>query len=204
MNRWYWTGFYLVRFLATIFFRFRVLHRGRRILSGPVILAMNHQSYLDPPLAGVASGREVYFLARKTLLDLPVLRWLLPKLNVVPVDQEGNDRSALKTLLRILKAGEATVVFPEGARTLDGNLQPALPGLGFIIAKTRAPVLPMRIFGAHEAWPRGSGRLRSHPITIVIGEPIRFLDADLNSGGKEVYARLSERVMEGIAALRLE
>ena len=67
---------------------------------------MNHQSYLDPPLAGVASGREVYFLARKTLLDLPVLRWLLPKLNVVPVDQEGNDRSALKTLLRILKAGE--------------------------------------------------------------------------------------------------
>ncbi len=106
---------------------------------------MNHESYLDPPLAGIASGREMYFLTRKTLLDVPVLGWFLPRLNVVPVDQEGTDRSAFKALIRILKAGNATVVFPEGARTLDGNLQPALPGLGFVIAKTLAPVLPMRI-----------------------------------------------------------
>ncbi len=204
MNRWYWTGYFLAKVLAGIFFRFRVLHRERRILRGPVIIAMNHQSYLDPPLAGISSGREVYFLTRKNLLDVPVLGWLLPKLNVVPVDQEGNDRGALKALMRILKAGEATVVFPEGARTLDGHLQPALPGLGFVIAKTRAPVLPMRIFGAHEALPRGRGRLRLRPITIVIGEPIQFSEADLQPGGKELYARLSERVMEAIAALRLE
>lgn len=204
MNRWYWTGYYLAKVLAVIFFRFRILHRERRILRGPVIIAMNHQSYLDPPLAGISSGREVYFLTRKTLLDVPVLGWLLPKLNVVPVDQEGSDRGALKALMRILKAGNATVVFPEGARTLDGNLQPALPGLGFVIAKTRAPVLPMRIFGAHEVLPRGRRRLRLRPITIVIGEPIQFPDADLQPGGKELYARLSERVMEAIAALRLE
>ena len=140
---------------------------------------MNHQSYLDPPLAGVAAGREMYFLARKTLLEVPVLGWLLPRLNVVPVDQEGNDRSALKALIRILKSGNGTVVFPEGARTLDGDLQPALPGLGFVIAKTLAPVVPMRIFGAHVALPRGGGRLRFVPITIVVGEPIHFTKADL-------------------------
>ena len=64
--------------------------------SGPVILAMNHQSYLDPPLAGTTCDRAVYFLARRTLLDVPLLGWLLPKLNVIPVNQEGIDRSAPK------------------------------------------------------------------------------------------------------------
>jgi 1-acyl-sn-glycerol-3-phosphate acyltransferase len=76
-------------------------------------------------------------------------------LNVIPVNQEGIDRSALKALIRVLKAGNAALVFPEGARTLDGKLQPAEPGLGLVIAKTLAPVVPMRIFGAHDALPRG-------------------------------------------------
>ena len=204
MNLWYWSGYYLAMGLAKVFFRFRIVHRERCPRKGAVILAMNHESYLDPPLAGVASGRAVFFLARKTLLDSPFLGWLLPKLNVVPVDQEGNDRSALKALIRILKAGEGTVVFPEGARTLDGNLQPAMPGLGFVIAKTLVPVLPMRIFGARAALPRGGGRIRLHPITIVIGEPIHFTAADLEPRSKETYQRLSERVMESIAALHLE
>ena len=204
MNLSYWTGYYLSMGLARVFLRFRVIHTERRVLDGPVIVAMNHESYLDPPLAGIASGREVYFLARKTLLDVPVLGWILPRLNVVPVDQEGTDRSALKALIRILKAGAGTVVFPEGARTLDGSLQPALPGLGFVIAKTLVPVLPMRIFGAHQALPRGGGRLRLHPVTIVIGEPMYFTAADLQPRSKELYQRLSERVMDAIAALRPE
>ena len=204
MNLWYWGGYFLSWAIGRMFFRFRVRHRKRRILRGPVILAMNHESYLDPPLAGVASGREVYFLARNTLLEVPFLGWLLPRLNVIPVDQEGNDRSALKALIRILKQGRGTVVFPEGSRTLDGKMQPALPGVGFVIAKTLAPVLPMRIFGAHEALPRGGGRLRLRRITIVIGEPIHFSAADLEPRSKELYARLSERVMDAIAALKLE
>ena len=84
------------------------------------------------------------------------------------------------------------------------NCNRPLPGLGFVIAKTLAPVLPMRIFGAHEALPRGGGRLRFCPITIVIGEPIRFTEADLQPRGKELYGRLSERVMAAIAALKIE
>ncbi len=204
MNLCYAAGYGITVALGRLFFRFRILHRERRILKGPLIVAMNHESYLDPPLAGIASGREMYFLTRKNLLDVPVLGWFLPHLNVVPVDQEGTDRSALKALIRILKAGNATVVFPEGARTLDGNLQPALPGLGFVIAKTLAPVLPMRVFGSHEAMPRGRKRLRPHPITIVIGEPMRFTEADLEPRGKELYQRLSERVMKAIAALEIE
>ncbi len=95
------------------------------------------------------------------------------------------------------------LLFPEGSRTLDGKLQPAEPGLGLVIAKTLAPVVPMRIFGAHEAMPRGGGGLHFVPIIIVIGEPIFFTAADLSTPGKNLYGRLSERVMDAIAALRL-
>jgi len=130
---------------------------------------------------------------------------LLPKLNVIPVDQEGSDRQALKILIRLLKAGEGVLIFPEGERTRDGQLGSALPGLGFVIAKTSAPVVPMRIFGAREALPRGSGRVRLRRITIVVGEPIYFTSSDFGSAaGREVYGQLSQRVMDAIAALSID
>src|SRR4026207_1988395 len=204
MNFYYWLGYHLSRLVGRLFFHFRVIHRERMLQSGPVILAMNHQSYLDPPLAGTACDRAIYFLARRTLLDAPVLGWLLPKLNVIPVNQEGVDRSAIKALTRTLNAGIGVLVFPEGSRTLDGNLQPAEAGLGLVIAKTLAPVVPMRIFGAHEAWPRGSSKIRLHPITIVVGHPIFFSETDIAGRGKEMYQRLSERVMNEIAKLTID
>lgn len=204
MNFYYWLGYTFSRLAGRLFFHFRVLHRERMTQGGPVILAMNHQSFLDPPLAGINCDRAIYFLARRSLLDSPVLGWLLPKLNVIPVEQEGIDRSALKALIRVIKAGNGALVFPEGSRTPDGSLQPALPGVGLVIAKTRAPVVPMRIFGAFDAWPIG-GKLRLwKPITVVIGEPIFFSEAELGSNDKDRYAKLSRRVMDAIAALKLE
>jgi 1-acyl-sn-glycerol-3-phosphate acyltransferase len=204
MNFYYWIGYHLSRLAGRLFFRFRIIHRERMIQSGPVILAMNHQSYLDPPLAGTACDRAIYFLARRTLLNVPLLGGVLPKLNVIPVNQEGVDRSAIKAVIRILQAGNGVLVFPEGSRTLDGTLQAAEPGIGLIIAKTLAPVVPMRIFGAHEALPRHGGRVRFVPITVVIGEPIFFSAADMERGGKDLYARLSDRVMKAIAALHVD
>ncbi len=204
MSAWYVFGYNLTHLIARIFFRFRVINPERVIQEGPVILAMNHESYLDPPLAGIACRRAIYFLARKSLLDLPLLGPILPKLNVIPVDQEGGDRSALKALIRALRANHGVLVFPEGSRTLDGDLQPASPGVGFVIAKTLGPVVPMRIFGAHRALPRGGRKLRLCPITIVVGEPLRFTAADLVGNNREVYQHLSERVMDAIAALKLE
>ncbi len=204
MNPWYWFGYNSSRLLAQIFFRFRILHRERMIQSGPVILAMNHQSYMDPPLAGNACDRPIYFLARSTLLNVPLLGRILPKLNVIPVDQEGIDRRALKKLIEVVRAGNGALVFPEGSRTLDGNLQPGQPGIGLIIAKTRAPVVPLRIFGAFEAWPRGGGRFRFARVTVVVGHPIFFTDADFEEGGKEAYGQLSQRIMDAIAAIQLQ
>ena len=205
MNPYYWVGYKLTKLLGRIFFRLRVVHRDRMINYGPVILAANHQSFLDPPLVGSVSDRGIYFLARKTLLDSWPLGWILPKLNVIPVDSDtGRDRTALKALIRILRAGEGTVVFPEGQRTLDGGLQPAQPGLGLVIAKTLAPVVPMRVFGTFEAWPPQEKIPRPGRVTIVVGEPIRFTQQDVEGGGKEVYQRLSQRVMDAIAGLSLE
>ena len=205
MGAWYQFSYRLSNVLAATLFDFQVVHRERIIEEGGVILAMNHQSYLDPPLAGIACRREIHYLARKTLLEWPILGPIFPKLNVIPVNQERADMSALKTVIKLIRAGECTVVFPEGARTLDGQLQPAQPGLGLIIAKTLAPVVPMRIFGAHEAFPRGGKPHPFRPITLVVGEPLYFTEADLAAGeGRELYQRLSERVMERIAAISLE
>ena len=204
MNFYYWVGYHFSRWLAKLLFRFRILHRDRMIQSGPVILAVNHQSYLDPPLAGNASDRPIYFFARRTLLDVPILKWLLPKLNVIPVDQGGMDRTAIKAVIRLLKASQGVLIFPEGARTLDGKLQPGLPGVGLIIAKTLAPVVPMRIFGAHEALPRGGGRRRLARITLVVGEPIYFTASDFPAGDKTAYGRASDRVMNAITELQIQ
>jgi 1-acyl-sn-glycerol-3-phosphate acyltransferase len=204
VNPYYWFGYHFSRLLAQLFFRFRILHRERMIQTGPVILAMNHQSFLDPPLAGNACDRPIYFLAKKALMNVPVLGWLLPKLNVIPVDLDGQSPSALKALIRILRAGDGTLVFPEGSRTPDGTLQPPQAGLGFVIAKTRAPVVPMRIFGAFDAWPI-NGKIRLGPrITVVVGDPIFFSESDLQLQDRDLYAHLSQRVMDAIAAIRLE
>jgi 1-acyl-sn-glycerol-3-phosphate acyltransferase len=200
----YQVGYNLSKAIAKTLFSFRVVHADRIIEEGGAILAMNHQSYLDPPLAGICCKREIHFLARKTLLEWPILGPLFPKVNVVPVNQERADMSALKTIIRLVRAGGATIVFPEGARTLDGNLQPAQPGLGLVIAKTLAPVVPMRVFGAYEAFPRGSSRIRLHPITIVVGEPLYFTKDDVATAGKEAYQMLSQRVMDRIAAIEYE
>jgi len=202
MNLYYWLGYTFSRLIGCLFFGLRILHRERMIQTGPVILAMNHQSYLDPPLAGLACDRAIYFLAKRTLLEAPVLGWLLPKLNVIPVDQEGVDRGALKALIRALKAGNGALVFPEGSRTPDGNLQAAQPGVGLVVARTLAPVVPMRIFGAYEAWPAG-GKIHWQKITVVVGEPIYFSVADL-APREGLYQRLSQRVMDAIGGLRLE
>jgi 1-acyl-sn-glycerol-3-phosphate acyltransferase len=204
MNPTYWFCLRLAQFVARACYSFRVV--GSENLPGPGghLLAMNHQSYLDPPLAAIACPYPIHFLARKTLLKWPILGPMFPQLNVVPVDQERPDMGALKSVIRLLRAGETTIIFPEGQRTLDGHLQAAQPGVGLIVAKTLAPVVPMRVFGAYEAFPRGAKRPGLHPITLRIGPPVRFTADDVaehNGHGRELYQHLSERVMAAIAAI---
>lgn len=200
----YWFFKNLAKLLAKIFFRFRVIHPERLPQSGGLILAANHQSYFDPPLVGICSKRAVHYLARKTLMEWPFFGPLFPDMNVIPVDRDGNDMSALKTVIRKIKEGEGVVLFPEGTRSRDGNLQPGQAGVGLVIAKTLAPVVPVRIFGSYEAFPRGSKGVNLHSIRVVIGEPIHFTKEDVANADRDTYRQLSQRVMDAIARLELD
>lgn len=196
----YRIGHTLCTAVAELAFRLKIYGRENLIEDGPAIYASNHASYLDPPLVGVACRKELFYLARKTLFEKPVVGPLLPRINCIPVDRDRGDVAAVRALLRLLKEGKRVVVFPEGTRSKDGNLQPARAGLGLIIAKSLAPVVPVRVFGSYAALPR-SGGIHFVPITLVVGKPIFFTKEDLGTDERLVYQTLSDRVMAAIAAL---
>jgi 1-acyl-sn-glycerol-3-phosphate acyltransferase len=111
------------------FFDTKVVGRDKLITDGSVLIASNHESFLDPPLVGIAYNDSVYYLARKTLFR-GVTKWLYSRWNAIPIDQDAPDMSSLKKIIKILKSGEQVVVFPEGSRTLDGELQRGEAGVG--------------------------------------------------------------------------
>jgi 1-acyl-sn-glycerol-3-phosphate acyltransferase len=197
MTLWYLLGYSLSKAIAKTFFNYRVIGAENMIEEGPCIIAANHCSYLDPPLVGVACQRAIHYLARKSLLEIPVLGPILPQLNVIPVDQKNADRSALMGAIRVVRNGGAVLIFPEGTRSLDGRLQPAQPGIGMIVAKTGAPVIPVKISGSFDAFPRGSSRLRPHPVTVSVGSVLRFDFFDLR--GRDFYQKASDRILDAVA-----
>lgn len=198
-------GYYLCKFIAVTLFRYRIVHPERMIEKGGVILAVNHTSYLDPPLVAICSHRAIHFLARKTLFKWPILGPLFPSMNVIPVDRDGANGMALRAVIQRIRQGDAVVLFPEGTRARNGISQIPQAGIGFIIAKTLCPVLPLRIFGTNMLLPfrRRHGVFLPVKITTVIGEAIHFLPEDTQPANKKTYQRLSQRVMEAINSLRL-
>jgi len=198
----YRIGHTVCRVVANFGFSFSVYGRENLIEDGPAIVASNHQSYLDPPLIGCAHQRELHYLARNTLFDHRLLGWFLKRVNTVPVDRDRGDIAAIKTIIRLVKEGHRIIIFPEGTRSQSGQLQQARSGLGMVIAKTGAPVVPVRLFGTFEALPK-TGGLRLVPVSMVVGQPLRFTGQDLASKDRDLYQRLSDRVMEQIANLRI-
>jgi len=201
MTPLYRIGYTLCNLVGKVAFDFKVYGRENLIEDGPAILASNHQSYLDPPCIGMACRNDIYYLARNTLYQRPLIGPLLKRLNTVPVDRDRGDVSSIKAIIRLLRSGHRVIIFPEGTRSSDGKLQPARAGLGMIIAKTLAPVVPVRVFGSFEALPRVGG-IKLRPVSVVVGKPMRFSGDDLK-GDRDVYQKLSNQVMEKIASLEL-
>ncbi|MBV9275126.1 MAG: 1-acyl-sn-glycerol-3-phosphate acyltransferase [Verrucomicrobia bacterium] len=198
----YRAGHILCAVIAKFGFGLKVFGQENLIQDGPAILASNHASYLDPPLVGVSCPNDIYYLARKSLMDWPILGWLIKQLNTIPIDRERGDLGAVKAVLRILKAGKQVIMFPEGTRSSDGKLQPGRAGIGLIIAKSLVPVVPVRIFGSFDALPR-SGGLRFTRIKVVIGKPLYFRKEDVAGDERDAYQALSDRVMAAIAELQV-
>jgi 1-acyl-sn-glycerol-3-phosphate acyltransferase len=200
--RWiYWFGWMSFGAAFRTLFGMKIIGEENLITEGPVLVASNHQSFLDPPLIGNLYKTEMVYLARKTLF-VGFFKWLYPQWNAIPVDQDRPDMGSLKTIIRKLKEGERVCVFPEGERTLDGNIGPAAPGIGLIAVKSGAVIQPIRIAGAREALPRGSGKIRFARISVTVGKPIRLSEEELKSmKGKDDYERVAKRIMAAINEL---
>jgi 1-acyl-sn-glycerol-3-phosphate acyltransferase len=200
--RWvYWLGWMAFGAAFRTLFGLKIVGADKLITEGPVLVASNHQSFLDPPLIGNLYDTEMVFLARKTLF-VGFFKWLYPQWNAIPVDQNRPDMASLKTIIRKLKEGHRVLVFPEGERTLDGKIGTAAPGIGLIAVKSGAVIQPVRISGAREALPRGSSRVRFSRITVTVGEPIRLTPDELSAkDGKETYDRIAKKIMAAIEEL---
>lgn len=200
MNTVYWIGHTLFRSAAKAFFSYKVENEEKLLQDGGVLLVANHESFLDPPLIGVAFRDSIYYLARKTLFRGPAA-WVYPRWNAIPVDQENPDMTSLKKIIKLLKQGERVLLFPEGERSLTGELGEGQAGVGLIAAKAKVPIQPLRIKGAYKALPRGSGRLKRTPISISVGDPIDFSKEDLQVKGRDAYQKISDRIMAEIGKL---
>ena len=109
--------------------------------------------------------------------------------------------SGLKRIIKLLQNGQSVVIFPEGARSTDGKLQPGQPGAGLVAAKAGVPILPVRLFGTYESLPPSSSKLHFHPVRVVIGKPFLPPADARTSKDKDLYAKLGQRMMDEIAAL---
>lgn len=203
----YRIGWTLFRLLYSTCFHWRVFHPERVPVEGPVILASNHASFLDPPLVGSALTRPINYLARDTLFRFPVFGPILRSWNAVPVDREGTSPRGLRNIIDRLKAGGGIVLFPEGTRSHDGNLQPAKSGIGFVVIKCDAPVVPVRVFGTFEAYGRHMRVPFPRPVAVKYGQPLDFSRERAEAATcskdrlKEIYQQVADRLMAEIARL---
>jgi len=207
MNPVYFVGWCAFRAVYAFYFGWKVFTPEHVPKTGPVILASNHSSFLDPMLVGAGLHREINYLARENLFRFPVLGWVLHKWQAVPVNREGGGAKGLKAILDRLLAGGAIILFPEGTRSADGNLQPARSGVGLTVIKSTAPVVPARVFGTFQAYNRHMRFPRPRKVSVKYGEPMLFENLRMEARSctkerlKEIYQEVANQIMEQIARL---
>lgn len=201
-NKLYRFGHHLVRRFFRIVYGMDTVGLENIPAEGRVIFAPNHIAAFDPMVVGVACNREITFLAKKEVFDIPVLGFLLSHLNVVPVDRHGGDISALKTMIRTLKKDRAVLLFPEGTRSRTGEINPGKGGIGFLAANARADILPVYVTGTKRTWWRF---FQGPKMKTVFGTPISIVDLlETPLQGKALYQHISDSVIEKIKKLRDE
>lgn len=157
-----------------IFYRYRVYGR-ENFHSGQALVVANHTSFYDPPVIALSSPEEISFLARKSLFKFPLFSWLIRKLNTYPVSSNASNLSVFKHILQILKEGKKVLLFPEGTRSSTEEIQPLRDGIGLLVIKSEAFILPTYIYGTYNVW----NRTRRFPklfgkVACVFGSPIYY------------------------------
>lgn len=182
--------------LYKIFFRFEYFSAEKvpnEADSRGVILAPNHASFLDPPILGISLKRRVTYLAKDYLFKAFFIGWLLRSIGALPIKTEADDFRSIRELIRFLRAGKCIVVFPEGTRSPDGELQEPEGGVGFLAAKSEAWVVPVYIDGAYDAFPRDAKFFRCRKIKVYYGDPfIASRTDDYLAVGKRIMAEIKK------------
>ena len=202
----YWTVWIVVRSFARLLFRLEISGQDHIPRSGGVLIASNHASYLDIPILGCTLPRRASFIGRMDLFA-GIVGSVLRYLGWIPIRRGQVDRKAFDEAVRRLKAGQVVVIYPEGSRTEDGQLQPGKPGIGMMAAAAGCPVLPVLLEGTYDALPPGAHWIRLRPIRVAFGEPMDFsaaLESESEDKKKLVYQQISQEIMDRIAALRTE
>jgi 1-acyl-sn-glycerol-3-phosphate acyltransferase len=190
--------------LAVMKLLWRLEGRGTQHVpaQGPVLLVSNHSSVLDPPFVGGVCPRQLTFLAKAELFQIPLFGRLIHALNARPVRREGADAGALRVALRALERGAALLVFPEGTRGEEGRLREAKPGAALLAVLSGAPVVPVLVQGSGRAWPRGRRLPRPAKVLVTFGPPLRF-ERPAEGDRKEHYDSVSRQMMTAIARLQI-
>jgi 1-acyl-sn-glycerol-3-phosphate acyltransferase len=168
----YWTFRAMLVPFFLIYLRMDRIGREHLPRSGPLLLAANHRSFLDPFVIGTLVRRPVYYMAKRELFERRWQAWALNALGAFPVDRGAGDRDAMSTARAILQRGDCVVVFPEGTRTRPGPLGEPHRGVGRLALETGAQVAPVAVIGSDDV--RRGWRIRPRKVRLRVGRPLRF------------------------------
>lgn len=198
-----WTVFPFLR----VWFRWRFEGLERIPATGPVLIACNHASYLDPLVnayAVIRAHRRPRFLAKRELFRAPGIKWAMKGTGQIPVARGTGDRSSLDAARRALEEGEVVVVYPEGTVTkrADGMPMQGKTGTVRLALATGLPILPLVSWGSAPVWQKsGPGSLRpGRPVHVRVGEPIHLATTDATDE-YDLLTTLTAQVMETLTTL---
>lgn len=188
-------------FYFKAFHRFKVYGLDNIPSSGPFILASNHQSFFDPPALGCRLPRNLHYFARDSLFFWP-LGILIRNLNSIPVNRSTLDIKTLKLVLSVLKQGNPLLVFPEGTRSCNDQIQSGKKGIGLLLAKSGVPVVPAKVIGGYKVLGRGMIFPRiGKQIVIKYGSVVYMKDLDPGKAASNRYEVIAQRVISEITRI---
>jgi 1-acyl-sn-glycerol-3-phosphate acyltransferase len=192
------------RFSTTLLFDLKVFGLEHIPPTGGAILAANHQSYLDPILLGVRLRRPLSYMAKSELFGNRFFAWLIRSLHAFPVRQGSGDVGAIKESVRRVQDGYLLNIYPEGTRSEDGELQPALNGVALVVRRAGVPVIPAVIDGAFDAWPPHRKLPRARGPIIVMYGPAMTLEGLKGEAVTRVIDQTFRSMMERARQKRRE
>lgn len=188
-------------FYFKAFHRFKVYGLDNIPSSGPFILASNHQSFFDPPALGCRLPRNLHYFARDSLFFWP-LGILIRNLNSIPVNRSTLDIKTLKLVLSVLNQGNPLLVFPEGTRSCNDQIQSGKKGIGLLLAKSGVPVVPAKVIGGYKVLGRGMIFPRiGKQIVIKYGPVVYMKDLDPGKSDSNRYEVIAQRVISEITRI---